>query len=370
MTHRNSSEPAFRAECAARADRQCHAGLTSLQYDLRHYPESVQLAFWQAIAPDAYSIGPKSDGRAPLDARASLWELDRLLVTDFRSRAHFVRRPRAAIEARPGRFVKVRLYLDGESRLFEEQRSTRLGRDAIYVIDHSRPWNLNHGDHRTLNVFIPHEVIGYDPDRHPVVVSVSLRSPAGRLLRAALLALVSELPNAYGSDAPGISEGFAGLVRGVIGPGSGPRRTAEFTAGRDRAMHQFLERNLHDPDLGPAHLCRAFGASRATIYRAFEGLGGVGRYVLKRRLDRAFDELARDQGTWGIVKSTAERWHFASVSHFSNAFFERFGIRPTAAIGLTVAAPAARGPSCGGDLPAELVALCEDIKAMYSALIH
>ena len=55
---------------------------------------------------------------------------------------------------------------------------------------------------------------------------------------------------------------------------------------------------------------------------------------LRRRLAMAFHELSTQNYRRGLVLETSDRWSFSSVSHFSGAFFQQFGIRPTDAIGL------------------------------------
>lgn len=76
-------------------------------------------------------------------------------------------------------------------------------------------------------------------------------------------------------------------------------------------------------------LCAAFGASRATIYRDFAADGGVERFIVRRRLDRAFRELASCPPDRGRVRRVAERWGFACPYHFSRAFRRQFDLWPS-----------------------------------------
>jgi len=55
----------------------------------------------------------------------------------------------------------------------------------------------------------------------------------------------------------------------------------------------------------------------------------VADYVLARRLDRAREQLLDPQRRGTTVAETAYHCGFASPSHFSRAFKQRFGITPT-----------------------------------------
>jgi AraC-like DNA-binding protein len=94
-------------------------------------------------------------------------------------------------------------------------------------------------------------------------------------------------------------------------------------------MRRHLDEHLDNPELGVASLCAAFGASRATIYRGFADEGGVARYVTRRRLERAYRDLAGAPPDRGRVRRVAERWGFACPYHFSRAFRRQFDLWPS-----------------------------------------
>jgi AraC-like DNA-binding protein len=79
--------------------------------------------------------------------------------------------------------------------------------------------------------------------------------------------------------------------------------------------------------LDAAWLAGRLGLSRATLYRLFEPFGGVGQYLLHRRILRLRRLLAeRDQrASFEVLASQAG---FLSESHASRVFLNRFHYRP------------------------------------------
>lgn len=113
-----------------------------------------------------------------------------------------------------------------------------------------------------------------------------------------------------------------------------------------------IERRLLDPDLGPDQVARVCGGSRASLYRAFEAEGGIGRYIQSRRLERAYRHLLSDHEPRRIGE-VALVHGFASQPHFSRLFRGRFGC-----------APSSVGPD-GGVAPPEGA-----VAAPYGAMRH
>jgi AraC-like DNA-binding protein len=137
------------------------------------------------------------------------------------------------------------------------------------------------------------------------------------------------------------------------------------SSDRKTELRTIVERHIDRPDIGLKFLSDVVGASRATIYRAFSESGGLHGYILKRRLDRAFHELASTPRSRGIVKAVVERWHFASASHFSNAFMDRFGLRPSQVVGLSVLGPTAEQDASQKEMPAHVRAAQIQLQKVY-----
>jgi AraC-like DNA-binding protein len=112
-----------------------------------------------------------------------------------------------------------------------------------------------------------------------------------------------------------------------------PIGTAELVALQSTvrlAAGDFIEKQLAllngDIDIGA--IATAAGVSRATLYRSFDGEGGVSRFVQDRRLHHARSALRRRMGRTPTISDIADRYGFASPTHFSRLFRARFGYSP------------------------------------------
>lgn len=95
---------------------------------------------------------------------------------------------------------------------------------------------------------------------------------------------------------------------------------------REQAM-RLIDRRLGATDLTPAEIARAIGVSRATLFRAFEPLGGVSAWVQQRRLTTARIVLATTDLPTADAAIVAG---FANASHLTTAFRRRWGTTPSA----------------------------------------
>jgi len=246
--------------------------------------------------------------------------------------------------------VLLRLYREGHASGVFDDAPFRTAPGEIHLFDQARDSQGVTSDwHRLQPIFIPYAALGYEPGRHPAHVRVDADSAVGRVLRSAIETLFAELPRTRGAEAGPLAAGFAGLVKGLLlTPAPTAAGSREFEATRRLAMRRHLENNLEDPELGVASLCAAFGASRATVYRDFAEDGGVAHFVMRRRLERAFCDLAGGPSDRGRVRRVAERWGFACPYHFSRAFRRRFELSPSEAFE-AVRAPGGYAPSVRGD---------------------
>lgn len=109
---------------------------------------------------------------------------------------------------------------------------------------------------------------------------------------------------------------------GMLGYGAGDAQI-------DKAM-AYIDRNIENPNLTPAHLEEHLRLSRSSLYRLFEPLGGVGAFILRRRLDRGMKALLTGIASKPSLRKIADSYGCRSEAHFSRAFRSRFGIAPRA----------------------------------------
>jgi AraC-like DNA-binding protein len=280
---------------------------------------------------DAFPVArPRDDWSMAL----TLWQVGDLMFSRYRSGAQGVRRAATHLRQSNPAFVRLRLYRRGQSRLVHSERSATLDPGAIHLLDFGREMELLSTESEQIGVFVPYSALGYDPSRHPVHLRIDGDSAAGLVLVNALTSLVERLPEVRQAEAPALAEGFEGLLRGLLSGGLHSQAEGSHRRARAAAMRAHLDRHLHEAEVGFNTLAQAFGASRATIFRDFGPFGGVERYIMNRRLDAAFHELAGQPPRRGAVRQVAERWRFATPAHFSRLFRERFATTPSEIVGL------------------------------------
>lgn len=107
------------------------------------------------------------------------------------------------------------------------------------------------------------------------------------------------------------------------------RRSLEFNQAR--RIRTYILEHLKDPELGPETVAAACGVSRATLFRLFQGQGGVRGFIMEQRLRASLRTLVDPSTRASPVSQIAYRFGFASPSHFTRVFRERFGVTPTEA---------------------------------------
>lgn len=201
-------------------------------------------------------------------------------------------------------------------RDFGRLSSTRL--EAVDLMSIMVPRNL-----------APPPLLG--PDMHGRVLSPDL--PGVRLVKGQMRVLVEEAEQLTDAALDSAIQSLLlviGRVAGIETPigapeistihGSVRRLAADFIEGRLKAGHVAF---------GAAETAAAAGVSRATLYRSFEGSGGVNRYIQDRRLHYARDGLRRRRDTKQSIAQVAWNYGFTSMGHFNRLFRERYGYPPS-----------------------------------------
>jgi len=109
-------------------------------------------------------------------------------------------------------------------------------------------------------------------------------------------------------------------------PHLAPRVSAEQSL-RARAI-ELIDQRMGDGEIPAVELCKALGVPRGRLFSAFRPEGGVGAYVMGRRLARAKAAIA-ERGTAEPIGTIAHRLGFSDASHLSREFRKRFGMTPS-----------------------------------------
>lgn len=104
---------------------------------------------------------------------------------------------------------------------------------------------------------------------------------------------------------------------------------AEMRKSQFRSIRRRIDRQIGDPELGSASLIRQVFVTRPTLYRMFEPHGGVGRYILGRRLTGVFRDLSDPDLSHEKVATILARWGFRNQTAAGRAFRSAYGMTPS-----------------------------------------
>lgn len=243
----------------------------------------------------------------------------------------------------------------------------------VCMLDLSRPAALRTDGIDNLSAIVARDLLS--PlladvgDLHGLVLRRD--SEAGVAVREHLEEMWLQAPDLTVEQGEAWSRATAALLAGVVRANTQSQAAtrAEMRRSQFRAICRRIDRDLGDPDLGPAVLAGQFYVTRPTLYRMFEPHGGVGRYILGRRLTGVFRDLSDPSLAREPIAAILRRWGLENHTAAGRAFRAAFGMTPTAcrfqalalrAFGGATGAAAFDIPS---EVPASIRAFREDVAA-------
>lgn len=135
------------------------------------------------------------------------------------------------------------------------------------------------------------------------------------------------LPLEYG---PRISSTLLDMIATAysLAQGATPPRSA--VAGtRLVQIKQFIETNLHDPELTPRTIAAAFDISPRYLHMLFSREDeSVSHYILRRRLEECARQMTDALWRGKTITEIAFHKGFNNSTHFARVFREQFGVSP------------------------------------------
>ncbi|MBG0832189.1 helix-turn-helix domain-containing protein [Planomonospora sp. ID67723] len=296
------------------------------------HPVRDQAAFWQHLVSEAF--GPlelRTEAREGFAGRIVGRTLGPVQVSEVRAPAHVVSRAARHV-LRDGReHYKLSLVLRGSGVVEQAGRHVEVGSGDLVLYDLARPIRFALREHHLLALTIPRSVIPLPPAHVATLAGTVLgsRSGPGRLAVSFLTALAADGDAAEGPHGPHVGEALVSVVTGAMRERlDGVLPAAGAHAELLERIGDWIERNLHRPDLSPAVIAQAHHVSVRQLHRIFQAAGTtVAAHVRARRLDRCRRELsAVDRGE--RVNAIAARWGFHDPASFSRAFRRAYGVAP------------------------------------------
>ncbi|SDN90356.1 AraC-type DNA-binding protein [Methylobacterium phyllostachyos] len=225
------------------------------------------------------------------------------------------------------------LVLTGSLKAEQNDRSSTDGAGDFAIRDTNTPWTVEHdGYSEVLSIAIPRarieSVLG--PARLFASLTVEGHQPVATLARSFLMDMLAQGDRM----SPEVAERMVGVGIDLIVASLAERIAREVP----RPVHgslvvqrakAYVEANLHDQTLDPPQLACVVGVSLRRLQELFQERGRhISDWIWERRLAAAAQRLA-DPGYLHVqLGSLAYSCGFASQSHFSRRFKERYGLSP------------------------------------------
>ncbi len=227
----------------------------------------------------------------------------------------------------------IQYYRTGGFTMVVDAAERRLEAGDVCMLDLSRPATLRAEGIDNLSVIVERSLLA--PlladvnDVHGLVLGRD--SEAGIAVREHLEEMWLQGPDLTIAEGLEASRSTAALLAGLIRANSQSRAAtrAELRRSQFRAICRRIDKQIGAPDLGPTLLARDFYVTRPTLYRMFEPHGGIGKYILGRRLTGAFRDLSDPSLAHRKIAAILRRWGFTNHTAAGRAFRSAYGMTPS-----------------------------------------
>ncbi|WP_322101461.1 helix-turn-helix domain-containing protein [Paraburkholderia sp. J41] len=304
-----------------------------VRFDSNDVETIDRMDYWRASLGNVADLSlPEHHHAAGFEATNEMWMMSEMLMSRRRCADHILHRSARAIRMDQCDHLKVHLRLTRTAQTLLEagSRQFRLAAGECVITDMARPEWVHVERGISIAMVFPREKLEALLPRAVDLHGVVIRGAAGALLSDHLMSITGRIHAMTRGELPGVSAATLHLIAAGLAPSLDTLALAKSTLEGTllRRMRRFIDVNLKHHGLNADALCRAFGVSRATLYRLFEPLGGVAHYVRERRLLSVHAELAQAHRSPYLVR-IAEEHGFKSAAHFSRAFKTQFGYTPS-----------------------------------------
>lgn len=291
---------------------------------LAGYQELLGFMFEATIPEDARHV--------PFRAEAETYVFDGVLASRADTSPTRLNRPQSLIARMASDDIAIVAYTKGDCRVTVGGVPQHIKAGEILILDLARPTEIETSDMQNSSLLISRQRLQAWSDVLMDIHGTIIRhGTMQRLFSGFIQSLVTEAPNMHESESAQVAEmtlQFVGSILQQLRP-----RQIEAGSGAVQLsrMRAFIEGQLANRELGPQTLMQEFGVSRPTLYRQFEPLGGVIRYITERRLQTAFRIVTDPANAPPRISQLAYDFGFSSASAFGRAFREMFGLTPSEA---------------------------------------
>ena len=307
------------------------AKLQSFQFSTGNLPMDEQFGAWRSSYSAVLDLRPHEDGAEEFaGGEHEVWDLDSLIFSRVRTGSLAF-----AGLARHGRRDSLdhwllTLLLSGNSVTLAAGECLAGEAGSVQMHPLGRPFEGNISESELLMLFVPRDLCREMTHVLDAVAFTRWEGGLGRLFADYMISLAHRLPLLDTVELPEVIAATRAMLIACAAPS--PERLEEADSAISNLLleraRQYIQANLHDPELDTRKLLRELGTSRSRLYRLFEASDGVMRYIQRRRLAAAHKALADPSDNRRIFE-IAQSYCFGDGAEFSRAFRREYGYSPS-----------------------------------------
>jgi len=298
-------------------------------------PEAERFSAWREDISLIFDIerSPIKD-ESPFHATFDLYQFGQTVIAEAdSSTGRYIRSPKKLQQDGLDAFL-VQLFVEGGVQFGCGRRTVHAQAGDIVIFDLAQPVDNVNTRSRHITAMWPREAL---EALHPKVALwhghvLPRNKPAVKLLRQHLITSFQLAPHFSQTEGEKVEEATGLLVATALGEDTSHLEPRESSAAQTMICYQIkrhIRENLRSSQLSPEYISKAFGISRAQLYRIMEPVGGVSEYVRNLRLRRCLEEIRDPRFFRDHIAEIAFRWGFKHVSTFNRSFRSQFGMSPS-----------------------------------------
>ena len=299
-------------------------------FSTRLYAPSEQFEVWKTRMSPLTDVGlPQGTSAAHgFDVELMTCKMADMVLTSGHFAAQtFARAPEPAHGASIEHWWLFRLR-SGELWLEAGERQLHVRPGEMFLMSLDDDFRGRTGDCEILLLSLPRRVFTGVADELDRACNTSLSGNLVGLLADYLTTLEIRVVDMTPDELKQAGHATAELVAACIQPS--PDRLEQARGSIESLLFErarlYIEAHLGEFDLSPERVAQELRISRSNLYRAFESVGGVARFILRKRLHAAHEELIGSAEKQ--VQEIAYRHGFKLASDFARAYRREFGMSP------------------------------------------
>ena len=302
----------------------------AIDFNLDWIEHQDRFSFWHDLGSRVHRpIYSRYQEPCSIKVRARMLDLDEVVMGRMISSAQHFERTTNMIRKDQVDSIMLILLEEGVMHWASDHDQFRVEAGDLFLLDNHDSFRCEWSAHQQTYAVFPREMLSAAGWHEPATRLLQADDPRTKILRQHLKSIWHEYENDSKNWRPEIGVGISSLTALYFANQSTCDISIKSDSGEalGESIRRWIEGNLHQGELNATSIAKAFHLSRSKVYELFQPWGGVRSYLKARRLDKARQILERADQQISISK-LAVSLGFRSLSSFSRAFHDRWGVSP------------------------------------------